>query len=64
MTLIKLTGELDPDLINKGFQPGDLIEAERDETSRNGEMEFQIRYNGMLNWCSVSPQNYELIKEL
>ena len=64
MTLIKLTGELDQELTSLGLQPGDIVDAERDEISKVGVMHFKKIVNHYPYMCSVWPENYELVKEI
>lgn len=59
--LIKLKGQLDPELTAIGLQPGDEITAQPDPMSKVGGMHFTAYYRMQQYNCSVWPENYEII---
>lgn len=59
--LIKLKGDLEPELTNIGLKPGDEIIAQPDPVSKVGGMHFTFYRNSHPFNCSVWPENYEII---
>jgi len=60
---IKLTGELDHELISIGLIAGDIIEATPDPHSTVGCMHFEVRLKQITCNCSIWPENYKIIKK-
>ena len=61
--IIKLKGDLEPDLLGLGLKPGDEIKATPCKVSKVGAMHFDRMKAGTTMACSVWPENYDIISE-
>lgn len=59
--IIKLIGELEHDLISLGLKPGTEISAIKDPVSKVGCVHFTVNKFGYAHYCSVWPDNYEIV---
>lgn len=64
MPIIRLKGELHPELKVLGLKEGDTVEAFTRNTDTSGAMYFDLRYNGLTQQCVVYPENYRIQRKI
>lgn len=63
MPIIRLKGELHPELKVLGLKEGDTVEAFTRNTETSGAMYFNRDYNGSTQQCVVYPDNYRILRK-
>lgn len=58
---IQLRGDLHPELIQLGYNPGDIIENATISIQPNKVANFENHKYAVTQHCSVWPENYDII---